>query len=93
MGITVKKVWIDENAVYIQTDTGNIFSEQFADYPRLRRATSEQRAKFEYDNIGIHWEDIDEDLGYEGFVYNFKDCVAVRDDVPPPVVAEPFVRK
>jgi len=33
----------------------------------LRYATPAQRTNFEYDNIGIHWNDIDEDLSFEGF--------------------------
>ena len=68
MNPKVVKVWIDEKAVYIQTDKGEIYSEQFADYPRLRHATPAQRANFEYDNIGIRWEELDEDLSYDGFV-------------------------
>ena len=63
----VIKVWIDDVAVYIQTSKGEIVSEQFEDYIRLRNATPSQRANYEYDNIGIHWNDIDEDLSFEGF--------------------------
>ena len=62
------KVWIDKDAVYIQTDKGEIFNERFADYPRLRTALPSQLANFEYDNIGIRWEELDEDLSYKGFM-------------------------
>ncbi len=65
--IKVIKVWIDDVAVYIQTSEGEIKSEQFNDYVRLRYATQAQRANFDYDNIGIHWIEIDEDLSFEGF--------------------------
>lgn len=41
--------------------------EKFADYPRLRYATQEQRANYEADEYGLHWRDIDEDLSFEGF--------------------------
>jgi len=68
MKIRIIKVWIDKEAVYIQTDKGDIFNEQFANYPRLRTALPSQLANFEYDNIGIHWEELDEDLSYKGFM-------------------------
>jgi hypothetical protein len=67
MSIKVKKVWIDNTAVYVETENGEIYKELFNNYTRLRYATQEQRSNFEYDNIGIHWEDIDEDLSFEGF--------------------------
>ena len=70
MKTAVKKVWIDSYAVYIQTNTGEVFSERFADYRRLRTATPEQLARFEYDNIGIRWEELDEDLSFRGFMEN-----------------------
>ena len=66
----IVKVWIDDKAVYIKTDKGDVYSEQFSDYPRLCDATTAVRAKFEYDNIGILWEELDEDLCYAGFMRN-----------------------
>ena len=33
----------------------------------MRYATSEQRANYTADSWGIRWEDIDEDLSFEGF--------------------------
>lgn len=37
-------------------------------YPRLQRATAAQRANFEVMPMGIHWPDIDEDLGIAGML-------------------------
>jgi len=68
MNQKITKVWVDDKAVYIETDKGEIYSEQFSDYPRLRHATPARRANFEYDNIGIRWEELDEDLCYVGFI-------------------------
>jgi len=64
----IVKVWIDDEAVYIQTNKGDIFNERFTNYPRLCSASPSQLANFEYDNIGIHWEELDEDLSYRGFM-------------------------
>ena len=68
METKIVKVWIDNEAVYIQTNKGEIFNEQFANYPRLQMASSSQLANFECDNIGIRWEELDEDLSYKGFM-------------------------
>jgi hypothetical protein len=37
-------------------------------YPRLQLATDQQRANFEIMPMGIHWPDIDEDLGVAGML-------------------------
>jgi hypothetical protein len=37
-------------------------------YPRLQSATDQQRANFEIMPMGIHWPDIDEDLGVAGML-------------------------
>jgi Protein of unknown function (DUF2442) len=37
-------------------------------YPRLLRATPEQRANFEIGRFGIHWPEIDEDIELAGLL-------------------------
>jgi hypothetical protein len=37
-------------------------------YPRLKQASAEQRVNFELMPMGIHWPDIDEDLGIAGML-------------------------
>jgi hypothetical protein len=37
-------------------------------YPRLNQASAEQRANFEIMPMGIHWPDLDEDLGIVGML-------------------------
>jgi hypothetical protein len=37
-------------------------------YPRLKRASAKQRANFELMPLGIHWPDLDEDLGIIGML-------------------------
>lgn len=65
--ITVTKIWLTDDAVWIRTSEGKEACEYYVDYPRLRYATPEQRSNYETDEYGIHWPDIDEDLSYEGF--------------------------
>lgn len=63
----VIKIWLTDSEIWIQTEDGKTASERFADYPRLRYATLEQRKNYMTDNFGIHWEELDEDLSFEGF--------------------------
>lgn len=65
--IAVEKIWITDSAVWIKTADGREACEKFSDYPRLRYATQQQREKYTADAFGIRWEEIDEDLSYEGF--------------------------
>lgn len=65
--IAVKKIWITDSAVWIKTADGREACEKYSDYPRLRYATQQQREKYTADAFGIRWEEIDEDLSYEGF--------------------------
>lgn len=63
----IERVWLTDTAVWIRTNEGKEACELFADYPRLRYATKEQLVDFTTDEFGIHWEELDEDLSFEGF--------------------------
>lgn len=65
--IVVEKVWLTDTAIWIRTADGREGCEKFAEFPRLRFATPEQRAGFTLSSDGIHWDGIDEDLSFEGF--------------------------
>jgi hypothetical protein len=78
MKTTITKVWTDAEAIYIRTDAGEVYGERFADYPNLAHANPEQLARFESDNIGIRWEELDEDLSYRGFMTDRKRCADIH---------------
>ena len=65
--ITIEKIWLTADAVWLRTVDGREVCEYFADYPRLKSATPEQRANYKVEEFGINWPDIDEDLSFEGF--------------------------
>jgi hypothetical protein len=67
--ITIEKIWLTEDAVWIRTTDGREACEYFSDYPRLRFATPAQLANYQADDYGINWPDIDEDLSFEGFFF------------------------
>lgn len=70
--IVIEKVWLTDVAVWIRTTNGREACEKFADYQRLKFATPEQRANFTVDKFGIRWEELDEDLSFEGFFHEKK---------------------
>ena len=65
--IVIEKVWLTDSEVWIRTTEGKEACEKFADYPRLREASQAQREHFSTDSFGIRWEELDEDLSFEGF--------------------------
>ena len=74
----VTKIWQTDSEIWIQTENGKTASERFADYPRLKYATQEQRRNYTADDFGIHWEELDEDLSFEGFFQKKNDSLLYR---------------
>lgn len=65
----IEKVWLTDTAVWIRTKDGREAYDEFELLPRLKYATKEQREAFELNHFGIRWDEVDEDLSYEGFFY------------------------
>ncbi|MGI6074691.1 MAG: DUF2442 domain-containing protein [Fermentimonas sp.] len=61
------KVWTTETEIWVEREDGVRGFERFADYPRLRDATKDERNAYEVLPYGLHWEALDEDLCFEGF--------------------------
>lgn len=72
------QTWITDEAVWVRREDGVEAFERFADYPRLRDATQEQRAHFVTDAFGINWPELDEDLSFEGFFLQKKESMLYR---------------
>lgn len=72
------KVWFDDDNIWLGLEDGRQVSAPLAFYPRLLNATKEQRENDEFigPGIGIHWEDLNEDLSVEGIVLGRKDRTA-----------------
>ena len=65
--ITIERIWLTEDAVWIRTTDGREACEYYSDYPRLNNATQSQRENYTFDAFGITWPELDEDLSFEGF--------------------------
>ncbi|QMW23595.1 DUF2442 domain-containing protein [Sandaracinobacteroides saxicola] len=66
----VLDVRCDAHSLIVDLMDGRTISAPLAWYPRLLRATAEQRARWERAGAGygIHWPEIDEDLSTEGLL-------------------------
>ena len=66
----VLDVRFDDASLIVDLMDGRTISAPLAWYPRLLKATSDQRVKWEKAGAGygIHWPEIDEDLSTEGLL-------------------------
>lgn len=66
----VRTVRVDDERLSVDLVDGRTVTAPLAWFPRLARATSAQRARWEISagGHGIHWPEIDEDLGVEGLL-------------------------
>lgn len=74
----VIKIRLTDSEIWIQTKDGKTASEMFVDYPRLKYATQEQRNNYTTDDFGIHWEELNEDLSFEGFFQKKNESLLYR---------------
>ncbi len=69
-GERVKEVRFSKDSLIVSLFDGRTISVPLVWYPRLLRATPNQRAKWKLcgGGFGIHWPEIDEDLSTEGLL-------------------------
>ncbi|HSV95636.1 MAG TPA: DUF2442 domain-containing protein [Spirochaetota bacterium] len=74
-----QKVWLDDYNLWVQFTDGRVLSVPLAYFPRLRRASGEQRNKFEMSGggFGLHWDELDEDISVPHLLIGRYDRVAV----------------
>jgi hypothetical protein len=66
--ITPVSVAFTADELVVTLADGRKIATPLAWYPRLRAASSAARDRFELIPIGIHWPEIDEDLGIAGML-------------------------
>lgn len=64
------RIWFDDLMMHVRLTDGREISVPLEWFPRLRDATPEQRKNYRMigKGIGIHWEEIDEDLSVAGLL-------------------------
>ena len=68
MNTSPKAVRFDENSMWVDLADGRVIAVPLAWFPRLLRATTEQREQFELSPGGLHWEALDEDVSVAGLL-------------------------
>lgn len=69
MEINVAKVWFENGNIFVRTIEGITKSHPLSWFPRLQRAPQALLENFTLSPFGIHWEELDEDLSFQGFFY------------------------
>ena len=75
--MVLTKIWFADNRIYGETDDGRTLFQSLLYYKRLLNATDEQRNNYRISRMGIHWEDLDEDVSFESFEYDNPEPVGI----------------
>jgi hypothetical protein len=70
MSTSAKELRFDDHTMWIELADGRTLGIPLAWFPRLMRATPEQRQHYRISvsGNGLHWEDIDEDISVDGLL-------------------------
>ena len=66
--ISPKLVRFDDNSMWVDLADGRVIAVPLAWFPRLMRATPEQRANVDLSPRGLHWDELDEDVSVAGLL-------------------------
>jgi hypothetical protein len=78
---TVKKLWFEDERIYIETAGGEVQSQPMRFFSRLCRATDGQRSEWTESYFGLHWENMDEDISFESFTWDDNDPLTLYHQV------------
>lgn len=68
MSISATAVRFDEHTMWVDLTDGRTLGIPLAWFPRLLNATPEQRSHVEISRIGLHWDELDEDISIAGLL-------------------------
>jgi hypothetical protein len=68
MSISATAVRFDEHTMWVELTDGRTLGVPLAWFPRLLNATPKQREGVEISRVGLHWEEIDEDISIAGLL-------------------------
>jgi hypothetical protein len=75
MNISATDLSFDESMMWLVLSDGRKLGVPLAYFPRLMRATPEQRLQYEMsgNGTGLHWDALDEDISVEGLLMGVGD--------------------
>jgi hypothetical protein len=81
MSILATAVRFDEHTMWVDLTDGRTLGVPLAWFPRLLHATPEQLARVELSRVGLHWEEIDEDISIAGLLAGRGDVTTQPEQV------------
>jgi hypothetical protein len=63
-----KSVRFDQDSMWVDLTDGRVIGVPLAWFPRLLRASEEQRRQVRITSRGLHWEALDEDISVAGLL-------------------------
>ena len=79
MTISATAARFDENTMWIDLSDGRTLGVPLAWFPRLLNASPKARARVEISRVGLHWEDLDEDISIAGLLAGRGDTTKQRE--------------
>ena len=69
------KIWFDNDNMWLTLSDGRQLSVPLAYFPRLHKATEQQRENYELSGggTGLHWDEIDEDISVPNLLIGIYD--------------------
>jgi hypothetical protein len=67
------RVHFDEDSMWVELSDGRTIGVPLAWFPRLLRATVEQREQVRFTSRGLHWDALDEDISISGLLAGLGD--------------------
>jgi len=68
MSISAEAVHFDDASMIVDLADGRILMVPLAWFPRLLRASTEERERVRISREGLHWDDLDEDISVAGLL-------------------------
>lgn len=63
----IKRIGFTEKEIVLELNSGVKKHYSLVNIPKLLKANKTQRENYTLSRFGIHWEEVDEDLSFEGF--------------------------
>ena len=79
MSISATAVHFDEHTIWVELTDGRILGVPLAWFPRLLHASPAQRGRVELSRVGLHWDEIDEDISVAGLLAGQRDAMKRTD--------------
>jgi len=81
MIISATAVRFDEHTMWVELSDARTLGVPLAWFPRLLRATPAERERVELSRLGLHWEELDEDISIADLLDGRGDMTVRTEDL------------